>query len=139
MPDPNKALDALTQWQSETRQQIINEIGSAIMKALEKIGYQIDADSDHVVRAPRRRKRRRAKSANPKQRKLRPGTDMERVFNIIKAHPGNKGHQIQALLATNGAVVHERTMRTCLNRLKTRGYIKQHADRAWYTVEVANE
>src|SRR5579863_6334853 len=136
MPDPTKALDALTQWQTDTRQQIVNEIGNAILKALHKIGFQSEADEPEVIRKPRQRKPRkgRAKAAG-----LRPGTDMERVYQQIQKTPGNKGHQIQALLAMQGIVVHERTLRTCLNRLKTRGYIKQQADKAWYTTEAANE
>jgi hypothetical protein len=134
MPDPSKALDALTQWQTETRQQIINDVGNAILKALHKIGFQQEADEPEVIRKPRPRKPRppRAKL----RRKLRAGTDMERVFTTIQKHPGNKGFQIQALLAQAGTVIHERTLRTCLNRLKLRGYIEQRGDdKAWFPME----
>lgn len=135
MSNPSKALDALTQWQTDTRQQIVNEIGAAILKALHKIGYQQQADEPQVIRKRRQRKSRppRAKPS----RGLRPGTDIERVYQQIQAAPGNKGFQIQALLAQRGIVIHERTLRTCLNRLKTRGFITQHVDRAWYTTEDA--
>jgi hypothetical protein len=134
MPDPSKALDALTQWQTDTRQQIVNEVGNAILKALYKIGFQPDTDKPEVVRVPKLRKRRRVQL-----RELRPNTDMERVYKIIEGHPGNKGFQIQALLAMQGAVIHERTMRTCLNRLKTRGFIAQGADKAWYKTEALKQ
>jgi hypothetical protein len=61
---------------------------------------------------------------------------MERVFSASQKHPGNKCFQIQALLAQSGTVIHERTMRTCLNRLKSRGYIEQRGDeKAWFPKE----
>jgi len=131
MADPSKALDALTQWQSEIRQQIVNEIGNAVLKALHKIGFQPEADEPHVIRKTRQRKprKRRAKATG-----FRPGTDMARVFHVIQQHPGNKGFQIQAMLAMSGTVVHERTMRTCLNRLKAKGYIEQR-EKAWFPTE----
>jgi hypothetical protein len=137
MSDTHKGMDAIAKWQADTRQEIVNEIGNAILKALHKIGFQQEADKPEVVRKPRQYKSRYAK--RPAGRGYRPGTDMERVYKIIEAHPGNKGHQIQALLAQQGHVVHERTMRTCLNRLKARKYITQQADKAWYTTEAAKQ
>ena len=63
---------------------------------------------------------------------------MERVFQVIEKHPGNKGFQIQAMLAMSGAVRDERTLRTCLNRLKTKGYIEQRGDeKAWFLMRSA--
>src|SRR5690242_222493 len=116
MADTSKALDALTQWQAETRQQIVNELGNAILKALHKLGFDADTTTDpEVAPAPRQRKRRsrRVRGAGTG---IRPGTDLEKVYREIKEHPGNKGFQVQALLAQKGIVVHERTLRTCLNR-----------------------
>jgi hypothetical protein len=131
MAAPQTALDALEQWKAETRQQIINEVGSAIMKALDRIGYQPTiGDHQELIRKPRTRKRRAKFTATLKP-DFRPGTDIERVFNEIRKHPGNKGFQLQAMLAMSGHVVQERTMRTCLNRLKTRGYIVQQ-EKAWF-------
>lgn len=126
-------MDALTQWQSETRQQIVNEIGNAVLRALLKIGFQPKAEKTYVVRQDWSRKSRKRRT---KATGLRPGTDIERVFQVIQKHPGNKGFQIQALLAQSGTVVHERTMRTCLNRLKAKGYIEQRGDeKAWFPTE----
>jgi hypothetical protein len=133
MSDTSKALDALTLWQKDTRQQIVNEIGAALLKALHKIGFQADIEP-HVSPKPRPRKQR---TKRVKKSGLRSGTDMERVYNVIQRLPGNKGFQIQAMLAMEGTVVHERTLRTCLNRLKARGYITQGADKTWYSTEDA--
>lgn len=132
MGDTSKALDALAQWQAETRQQIVNEVGNAVIKALERLGYQPSARPEQeVVRKPRTRKQRQSKFTRTLTRDFRPGSDIERVFTEIQKHPGNKGFQLQALLAMSGTVVHERTLRTCLNRLKTRGYIVQQ-EKTWF-------
>ncbi len=50
----------------------------------------------------------------------RPGTDQARVLNDIRAHPGTRG--IDVVNRLNGQV-QERTIRTSLFRLKTRGAI----------------
>ena len=137
MSDANKALDAIAKWQSDTRQEIINEVGNAILKALHKLGFQAEADKPEVIRKPKQRKPKQPRTKL--RRLLRPGTDMERVYQQIQVTPGNKGYQIQALLAQRGIVIHERTLRTCLNRLKTRGFITQLADKAWYIAEAAKQ
>jgi hypothetical protein len=137
MSDQSKALDVIEQLQAEARQQGIDELGRAIFDVLERFGiWSKPKPYKSVVHRESKSPRGRPRIKRTKRKSLRPGTDMERVFTAIQKHPGNKGFQIQALLAQSGTVIHERTMRTCLNRLKSRGYIEQRGDeKAWFPKE----
>lgn len=118
------------------QQQIIQGIGDEIMAALVKAGYRpvagptVKTSADFGVKVPKAV--RKAVTF-----KIRPNTDIERVYNEVKAHPGNRGHQLAALLAMKGVVVHDRTMRTALRRLKLRGFIFQRNE-AWFPKEEKN-
>jgi hypothetical protein len=136
MTNPSKALDALEQWQADTRQDIVNRLGFTILDVLMQMGFQPDVVKKRVAEQsrplPARRKRRRT-SALP-----RAGSVMDHVLRIIRENPGNRGFQILALAATEGHVINERTMRTALNRLRKNGLITQSGS-AWFAEESKNK
>lgn len=121
---------------ADVRQQAVQAIGDQIVAILVGAGYRPDAvkaskpSADFAVKIPKAA--RKAVTF-----KIRPNTDVERVYNEVKAHPGNRGHQLAALLAMKGVVVHDRTLRTALRRLKLRGFIIQRNE-AWFPKEEKN-
>jgi hypothetical protein len=65
-----------------------------------------------------------------KGRLPRSGSDQDHVLQIIRQHPGWRGVDIAARL---DGKVHERTVRTSLHRLKTRGLVEPR-DGVWWPV-----
>jgi hypothetical protein len=64
------------------------------------------------------------------RREPRTGSDQDAVLQIIRSHPGWRGVDIAARLHES---VQERTVRTSLHRLKTRGLIETR-DGTWWPV-----
>lgn len=63
----------------------------------------------------------------------RPATAINLVQTMINERPGLKGAEIVRALGKQGTPVLDRTMRSCLRRLKTKGDVRQRAKR-WYPV-----
>jgi ribosomal protein S7 len=63
----------------------------------------------------------------------RPATAINLVKTIIGESPGLKGAEIVRALGSHGTPILDRTMRSCLRRLKASGEVRQRSKR-WYPV-----
>ena len=117
---------------AQAKKAYIQDLGNVLVGWLRDNGYQLEFKPPATARKPRGR------PPKPKTKKSkvglmpRVGTNMAHVLEAVRKHPGNRGYQVQALLAQSGHVVNERTIRTALRRLKRRELIEMHTDGGWY-------
>lgn len=63
----------------------------------------------------------------------RPGTTIAKVHSFIKSNPGNTGSEIFEMLSLVETGIEERTVRTSLNRLKSKwGGLIENREGKWY-------
>ena len=132
MTNTTKALDALERWKADTRQEIVDEIGHAVLGLLKEIGFRPDfgkGENTEEEQHPQKRRRKRGGKRAP-----RPNSTIGIVYRVIAANPGSRGADIVTLAAQSGQPINERTMRTALKRLKDRDYIKQ-INGVWFPAE----
>jgi hypothetical protein len=83
---------------------------------------------------------RRANPISPQPhnttRRLRAGSDMDKVLAAVKRKPGLRGVELVSVLKESGTPVEERTLRTALHRLKVRGFLENRETR-WFPAESA--
>jgi hypothetical protein len=141
MSDTKKALDALEQWQADTRQQIVNDLGRAVMAALRKIGFGPEDGSPEPVRKPKKatKAKKQRKAVDRRQTGVGNRGVAGQVLQEVQKHPGNRGFQLAALITMGGKVVNERTVRTALKRLDEAGRIEQREDGGWYPTKETKE
>jgi hypothetical protein len=129
----NRALEMLTQLETDSYARGMADALAAVRAALDQIAAgskampvrKADPEQSAAILTA-------AEKSQENKPRFRANSDVGRVFDEICKHPGNRGFQLQALLAMSGSVVNERTMRTALNRLKKRGYVEQRAEGAWF-------
>lgn len=129
-----RALEMLTQLETDSYARGVTDTLAAVRTAIDQIAAGSKPPPAAREADPEQRAEilTAAEKLQENKPQFRANSDVGRVFDQIIKHPGNRGFQLQALLAMSGSAVNERTLRTSLNRLKQRGYVEQRSEGAWF-------
>jgi hypothetical protein len=112
-------------WIEELQSEMVTDLAQAQMQ---HVAAHVDRDATLLANTPLPA---RSALGTLGPRPPRSGSDQDKVLTSVHQNPGMKSIDFVHFLSGH---VHERTVRTSLHRLKTRGLIAKHGD-GWYTIE----